>query len=426
MPKSVRRLPNSELWRNSMRSLFVAMCLIVIALIGSASPCSAQLQLPPPPPEPPSSHNGGSPDRPNRPRRPSSPSPAEIAARQRQEQSTATNQQGIAAYAKEDWATAEADFKKSLETGPNDPVVLRNLALTQDHEARDAYAKGDYATALRFFQQALANDPASDAENREGIRRNLAFVQENIEQRQKATTAAANMQQAIQSFAHTLVAAPSPDGLDFASGNASAPAAAAPHGDNSGLDFMSFAGANASPASGLKDAVADGPTTQGLFGTKVAKPNLIVAPSSSTVGTDVKAGDQLLSAAAAGKVDLTKHFDGGTAKGVGSFVYPSALGLSAFSEKARKDPEVISMVKELEALDAKRSRLEKEREELTQQRGATHDPVVMKQLNDQLTQKAKDYQDNLGAIFEKTQAVEKQKRKVDATVGESKATKDPQ
>ena len=137
----------------------------------------------------------------------------------------------------------------------------------------------------------------------------------------------------------------------------SVPTASAPAVTTSHLGFDDFGGS------------ATGTTTNGAFGTNVATPTLVGgAAGPSKVGTDTKAGDQLLSVGAAVKRgdDLTNNYDIGTAVSAGSLVFPKygSVDLSTFSERARKDPQVVSMAKELDALQIKRGQLERERDEL--------------------------------------------------------------
>jgi tetratricopeptide (TPR) repeat protein len=226
---------------------------------------------------------------------PPPPSPAEIAARQ----ATVQNDQGLAAFKRGDWAAADSFFKKSLEYGPNDPVFLRNLAITEDHEAGDAYKKGDYGTALNFLQQAVANDPASDTKNSVIIHEDLDLIQGRIaeaqreqEQSQRDKASAATMQQSIQKLAHSLSVAPSSSELDF---NGSNP-------DNNshksrGLEFM-----GAAPATADKSTRARAGSGKGAFGTtsNPLTPDLGGPSSNSAIPTH-SAIEQASSAAKSGK-----------------------------------------------------------------------------------------------------------------------------
>jgi hypothetical protein len=184
--------------------------------------------------------------------RSSAPLSAEqIAARQ----AYAVNEEGLADYDKENWTDAEAAFRECLQLKPGDAVYLRNLALTEWHEARDAYKKDDLATALKYLQLALVNDPPSDKKNNEVIRSDIALVEgkidaaqrehQRIEQNKKT---AGDMHQSIQTLAQSLTAAPSSGGLDFKDSKA---AGTAETGDTQGLDFKD------SNAATLRDAVSD-------------------------------------------------------------------------------------------------------------------------------------------------------------------------
>lgn len=234
---------------------------------------------------------------------------------------TELNDQGIAAYDKQDWATAEAEFKKVLQLNPTDHVYLRNLAMTQEHEGEDAYRKGDYATALNYFQQALANDPADDPD-KHTLNSDLATVQGKIADIQRDKIAASKMQQSIQNLAQSLTAvpssntAPSSGGLDFNDGKS---------GNNSdkssGLTFMD----SDHP---LKDAVADTkPATAGTqpsqgastctFNTTCnpANPNLGgSSPVASAPNSGTKALDQARVAAGQGNLANQTNSDSGASE----------------------------------------------------------------------------------------------------------------
>jgi hypothetical protein len=286
-------------------------------------------------------------------------------------------------------------------------------AHAQNDQGLNAWKKGDWAAAANYFEQALQNSPDDQT-----IKSNLDKAQQKLKEQQDNKTAANHMQQIVKSL--TFTPASTTSGLDFNGFNANKPFGDS--GNAGGLDFNSFNAANPQPNSGQK-------VVTGTFGTKVAKPDLGPAHSPSTVGTDTKAGDQLLSAAAAGKKgkDLTQNFDAGTAKKAGSLVYARShsIDMSTFSERARNDPLIISTVKELDALQAKRSQLETERNELIKQRNAATDPAAMKKLSEQVNHKDKDYQANLADISKKTQLVEKRHREIDTKVDSSNAKQQP-
>lgn len=347
------------------------------------------------------------------------PSPAEIAARQ----ALAMNEQGLAAYNKQDWASAEAAFKQCLQLQPGDPVYLRSLALTQEHEASDAYKKGDLVAALSYLQQSLANDPASDEKNNPIIRSDLAFIQGKIayaqreeEQRRQDKITANNMQQSIQNLAQSLNTVHSSSGLDFKDGKSDTPAPAGYGANNGGLDFMT-----APP--GLRDAVADTPsdkdTENGSAGYRVAKPKLKGRPSVGSEG-DFKAGDQLLGAAATAGAhdDLTTNYDRGGGKTAGSFTKPSTFSADprTFSPKVQHDKRMVDALKQLDALNAKRTQLSTELERLTVARGAERVPAKSQELTKQLNQKNDDFQVNLVSITKAEETVKKTKRTIETEV----------
>lgn len=138
-------------------------------------------------------------------------------------------------------------------------------------------------------------------------------------------------------------------------------------------------------------------------------------------GARTKAGDQLKSAAAqaAAGEDGRVTFDIGGAPSAGSLIPhtvgggPRPLDLATFSERARKDPQLMTMVQELAELQVKRRQLESEREVLEAQRNLAKDPAKMQALSGQVGLKEKEYQTNLKAIFDQTEQVEKRHRMVD-------------
>jgi hypothetical protein len=229
---------------------------------------------------------------------------------------TALNDQGVSAYDRKDWAAAEVEFKKALKLNPNDRVFLRNLAMTQGLEGEDAYRRGDYSAAINYFQQALANDPTDDPD-KHTLNDDLAAVQGKIndaqreqEQRRQDKITANNMQHGIQDLAQSLSAAPSSGGLEFSDGKSATPAADDNSGNKGGLDFMS----DSTPSQSTPDSHSDHRVAPGPMGSKVARPDLqTVGPAH--MGTDTKAGDQLLSVDATGNShgDMTMNYDVGGA-----------------------------------------------------------------------------------------------------------------
>jgi len=387
--------PASETWAQSQRD---AVCQGSCG--GGCGPCST---------------TGGGGSTGNRSR----PSAAEIAAKQ----AYALNDQGLAAYTKKDWTAAEAEFRRALQLSPNDQIIRRNLGLSQGHQGEDAYRNGDYTTAVNYFQQALANVPADDP-NESILRKDLAAAQEKLdqakrdeEQHRQDKITANNMQQSIQTLAQSMTAAPSSGGLDFIDPKSSTPAAGGSVSKNSGLDFID-------PSEPLKDAVADTPSdkksARGTFGESVARPNLATV-SVPSEGTDKKAGDQLLSAAASG--DLTKNYDIGGASAAGSLKIPTNASIdpATFSDKVKSDPRMIAALKQLDALKTTRSKLGTELEQLTTKMKAEKDPKKMKALTQEVDQKNVEYQVNLVAVTKGEENVKKVHRTIDDQVDEKPA-----
>lgn len=165
-------------------------------------------------------------------------------------------------------------------------------------------------------------------------------------------------------------------------------------------------------------------TTGDSFGTRKANPKLLPAEGRKP-GSNTKAADQLKSAAAqaARGGDLTKNYDEGGARNAGTLTAhtlsagASPMDLSHFSKRAKEDPEIIASLKILSALQAKRSGFEIQRTKLTKERNLTKDAALTKTLTERLTQEDKKYQTTLVEITKTTEAVEKQRRAVDLTVG---------
>ena len=225
---------------------------------------------------------------------------------------TALNEQGLAAYENGDWSAAEAFFKKASRLNPKSDVISANLAAAQRQIASAQYAQQQRAAAeqqraaenllkaQREQQQRIAAEQQRNAEN-------LARARHEEEQRlaaeqQKAAEklAADQMHPSIQDVSQSPTAAPSSGKLDF----------------------------------------SEAQLTQGsqkcTFGTicNPENPNLTSRPAPG-VGSDTKAGDQLLSAAATAKNhgDLTANFDVGGAPIAGSLNVPSPSAQTSAAAK---------------------------------------------------------------------------------------------
>jgi len=366
---------------------------------------------------------GTAPSRRNEPRQPS----ARDLEVERHNQGIHAYNAALDAYRRGDYATALDLYQQALAILPRDRDCLAAIPRTR---GMMAYKKGDYATALDYYQQALAvlprdryllNSVASihgmmaaqqgeAAWNRKDIAAALAFYQQafayypdnmwrdNIAMAQKALRQEADDKDATTKIQRIVDSFPKPDAQTSKAGN---------------LSFADFGGS----------APAD--TKKGLFGTNVSDPKLVGgATGPATVGTNTKAGDQLLSAAKTADHggDLTANYDKGTAAASGSLVFPkSGVDLSTYSERAKKDPQVNSMLKELDSLQARRGQLERERDELVKQRNVAVDKVAMDQATAELNKKEQEYQDNMALISQKSNALEKRHREIDTEVEAPKA-----
>lgn len=296
---------------------------------------------------------------------------------------------GMMAYKKGDYATALDYYQQALAVLPRDQYLLNAVASIHGkiaaQQGEDAWNRKDDSAALAFYKQAFAYYPDNT------WRDNIAIVQKALSQREEDQSATTKIEEIVDSF-------PKSD----------------PQASNAGnLSFDDF------------DGIATGGTKKGNFGTNVSDPKL-EAHVKEKVGTDTKAsaGDQLLSAAKTAEHggDLTPNYDRGTAGASGSLVFPkSGVDLSTYSERAKNDPRVITMLKELNELQVKRSQLERERDALVQQRNVAASGALMEQATAQLNKKEAEYQDNIALISQKTQDLEKCHREIDTEVEAPKA-----
>src|ERR1035437_823704 len=175
---------------------------------------------------------------------------------------------------------------------------------------------------------------AADVEDDHRIRNYLADIQERIDDAPQLHQSTQNPMEKLRAVDFKSNAAPSPDPL------------------------MKDAVADTS----ADDDSSDHDTTPGLFGTRNANPHLktIRAPAP---GSDTKAGDQLLSAAAAAKnnKDLTPNYEGGATRD-GSLQVPKVLGQtpgavdleSHIPAAAKSDKEIQQNMAYYEKLDGRK------------------------------------------------------------------------
>ena len=175
------------------------------------------------------------------------------AADLQQRQVVALQQQGTAQFRAGKYAEALRLFELSLKlcVAADDIQNLKeNIGATHTRLGGDAYKRGDLEEAKREFELAKQYLPNSAVNNTNlaNTRNDLAARQQAKIAEQQDKAAASNMQKAIQGFAQTLNAAPSPGGLDFDGRTAGNPTG--PSGNGGGLDFASVvATTNTAPAS---------------------------------------------------------------------------------------------------------------------------------------------------------------------------------
>lgn len=177
---------------------------------------------------------------------PAQPSPADL----KQRQMVALQQQGLTQFHAGKYAEALRLFELSLKlcVAAYDMKALReNIGNTHTRLGGIAYKRGDIEQANREFELAKQYLPNSAVNNTNlaTTRNDLAILQQAKIAEQQDKVAASNMQKAIQGFAQTLAAAPSPGGLDFDGRTGGSPAG--PSGSNSGLDFAPVIAANTAP-----------------------------------------------------------------------------------------------------------------------------------------------------------------------------------
>lgn len=280
-----------------------------------------------------------------------------------------------AAWESQNWSEALRLLKEQqrLRDGPN---VRQSIAeverylsdVARNNEANSLIAAGDsanknhdYRTALELYQRALQTAPYPAAGLKEFVPRYEQFVR-SWEVQSKGVASI------IQTVSQT-------------------PSASA--GNAPGLSFMT----------------GDRPT-------------------GSPPGPNTSAGDQLRAAAAAARAGgpdpLRKSFDAGGATYAGSIVYARGGGvdMSGWSARARNDTEILAAVKELQTLQAQRSRVQAERDALVKQRNAAPDAATMQKLGEQLDRKEEVLQNQLVQIAAKEEGIEKRRRFVDATVAD--------
>jgi outer membrane murein-binding lipoprotein Lpp len=99
-----------------------------------------------------------------------------------------------------------------------------------------------------------------------------------------------------------------------------------------------------------------------------------------------------------------------------AYVQSRSIDMSGYSENARKDPTIIQMSKNYDALEAKQYQLESKHDELKQKLAATTDNTEKQKLIGQLTQNTTDSQANQFEAYKQKDKIEKQRKRLDGNV----------
>jgi tetratricopeptide (TPR) repeat protein len=281
-----------------------------------------------------------------------------------------------------DYAGALAAFQAAAQLYPGEHAYVQNVAWAYSKLGDQAWQRGDTNAALDRWISALQVDPDNAY-----VRKQVPLVEKYLREQREGQDGVARVHQETETLSAELKSTPVPDGLGY----------------------------------GDLDVVTDGP-----FGSHDVVVRDLPAQAARTPGTNVRAGDQLKSAAAQARPDgdLTVNYDRGGGPDAGSLVAHTVgaggpPNLSQFSERARRDPEIVAGMKEIQTLQTQRADLDKAREALILKRNLTKDPGEMQALSTQIDQKKLEQQNNLQAIADKTEAVEARRRPIDNEVEET-------
>jgi tetratricopeptide (TPR) repeat protein len=309
------------------------------------------------------------------------------------------NEEGVRQSNNKNFSRAIDYYREALRLWPEDQVIQRNLRKAEqallNEEGVKYYNNKDWAKATDYFRQALSKFPENDT-----VRNNLQNAEDALQQekaekereRQEAQTAA-DMRKTINNMGSLFNSpAPASSGLEFSGKPATPPS-------SGGLDFMP-----ATPAQPPQPAV---PATAGQRKVGSLEGNRAIQEAEAN-----------LSATQQGKSGAVFDSKGDRApQSLSPVGAVSAAGQpTQMSERARKDPRMITAQKELTDLQEKRQKLDEQRSKLTKDLTSTSDPAKMKQLVKQLDKAEKDYQANLLAVSNQSQKVEKLKRTIDVEV----------
>lgn len=130
----------------------------------------------------------------------------QIRAGQLESQAYKDSDQGLAAFAKGNFAAAAAYFKTAYQLYPAEPTFRKNLIVAQNKQGVEATHNGDYAAALAFFKSSLAIDP-----NNADARASAALLQTALDER----TALSATRTGVQTLAQDLSAMKPASGLSY-------------------------------------------------------------------------------------------------------------------------------------------------------------------------------------------------------------------
>jgi tetratricopeptide (TPR) repeat protein len=307
----------------------------------------------------------------------------------------ALNEKGRSAADQGDYVSAENDFKAASLLAPLNPAYRRNLGTVRTWRGEDAAQRGDFAEAVALFGSALEAD-SSNGPARSGqllARQSLANAQTAQTAVQAKREAAAPLQQGLTQVAEGMKKNVPPPGLD--------------------LDgFASETGAFGSPT--------------------VRGPTVAVAPG--TVGSNTRAGDQLRSGAALAATgqDLTTLYDVGGAPAAGSLPAiktsggPEAAVLATYPEKARNDPAMIELARQMAGIQVRQAALGKELDQLVQRRNQANDAAVVARLSTEVMEKQAAVQAAVQEAFEQKSKLDARHRLIDTTIEDGPvATSEP-
>lgn len=294
-----------------------------------------------------------------------------------------------------DWAGAESCFLAAARLYPAEPVHLQNVAWARNNLGDHAMDRGDEAAANAFWKRSLEADP-----NNSYARKRVENAAQKVTDEQAGKNVAARIRQETKSFATTLASENSENALGYAD---------------------------------LVSENPNGPGKPGPFGSRDSDPVLIPSRP-ATKGTETRADVQLKSAAVIAEAgeDLTVTYDVGGGPNAGSLSFHtvsaggSTVDLSRFSDRAKKDPEIVEGLRALADLQTIRTQLGTERDQLVKARNFEKDEATMKWISEQLDIKEAAYQANLKAITDKAAVVEKRHRQIDTEVVDEDGAISPQ